>query len=395
MKRAIASALTLFCVACGGSSENVNPEPGGAEAPRAQAGSPAGGENGPPEIVSAALEPADAGTNDALSVKLVVRDPDQDRVRTTVEWYRNGNLVEDLSDLTAPAGEFTRGDRVYAIVYATDGTHDVTAQTAALSIANAAPSVKMLRIKPERATALALLEVESEVVDDDGDRVTLAYRWLVNGEVVPGATTPRLEPGVAHRGDTVAVQVNVSDSQDETGWIQSKSFGLANSAPKITTQPNYELSGSGQYSYEVAAKDPDGDSPLRYEVVQGPPGMTVEVTSGVVTWRVPADAKGVYPIELAVTDPYGGKTTQSYSLAVDWSEGPKDAKAPARKPAPAAATTRTNRQACSSTPAAVRLRPRRRTPTTLVTGITQTRIRRGRPRKRSSDAPRGMRADDA
>jgi hypothetical protein len=336
MKRAIASALTLFCVACGGSGEDVTPEPSAPAAPRAQAGRESG-ENGAPQIVSALLEPADAGSNDSLSLELVIRDPDQDRVRTTVEWYRNGELLEDLSDLSVPAGEFARGDSVYAIVYATDGKHDVTAQTAALSIGNATPRVKMLRIKPEHASALDMLEVEAETVDDDGDRVTLAYQWLVNGKPVPEATTMRLAPGIARRGDTVAVQVNASDSYDETGWIQSKSFGVANAAPTITTQPNYELSGSGRYSYEVAAKDPDGDSPLRYELVQGPPGMSVDVASGVVTWRVPADAKGVYPIELAVSDPHGGKTTQSYSLSVDWSEGPANAKAPARKPAPASA----------------------------------------------------------
>ena len=221
---------------------------------------------------------------------------------------------------------------MYAIVYATDGKHDVSAQTPALSIGNAAPRVKTLRITPDRATALDLLEAQADVVDDDGDRVQVSYRWLRNGEPLPEATNSRLAPGIAHRGDTVAVQVNATDGSDESGWIQSKGLQLANAAPTITTQPNYELSGSGQYSYEVAAKDPDGDSPLRYEIVQGPPGMSVDVSGGRVTWRVPADAKGVYPIEIAVSDPHGGKTTQSYSLSVDWDAGQKDAKG-AAKPA--------------------------------------------------------------
>jgi hypothetical protein len=64
-----------------------------------------------------------------------------------------------------------------------------------------------------------------------------------------------------------------------------------------------------------------------------------------VTWRVPPTAKGTYPIELQVSDAYGGKTTQSYSLAVGWDDVPANANpSPARggnaaRPAPPAAAT--------------------------------------------------------
>src|SRR4029453_15545264 len=85
---------------------------------------------------------------------------------------------------------------------------------------------------------------------------------------------------------------------------------------------NYELGASGHYSYDVAAKDPDGDEPLRYELLQGPPGMSVDVSEGRVTWAVPADAKGTYEVELAVSDGYGGRTLQHYALALDWNEAP-------------------------------------------------------------------------
>jgi len=45
-----------------------------------------------------------------------------------------------------------------------------------------------------------------------------------------------------------------------------------NASPSITSQPNYELGASGHYSYEVAAKDPDGDDTLRYELLEARPG---------------------------------------------------------------------------------------------------------------------------
>jgi hypothetical protein len=142
----------------------------------------------------------------------------------------------------------------------------------------------------------------------------------------------------------VVVQVRATDGSNPSPWVASAPLTLANAAPKITTQPDYTLTGSAQYSYEVAAKDPDGDRPLKYELVQGPPGMVVDIVNGRVTWRVPATAKGVYPIELAVSDPYGGKTTQSYSLSVGWNDVPANASgaaSPAGAGAPKAANPST------------------------------------------------------
>ena len=318
MKRVIAVAITLLCVGCGSSTEDTS-EVDRAEARPAQA---KGGENAPPEIVSAVLAPEAAGASDPISVVILAKDADRDRVELTVEWYRNGELVADQDGTSVPAGTFARGDRLYAIVYASDGKDEVTAQTASLFLGNSAPTVRRVAITPPRPTALDLLEVAPDAVDEDGDPVELSFRWLRNGQPIPDANGPRLPPGVGHRGEGIVVQVKASDGSDESPWISSAPLTISNAAPAITTQPNYTLRGSGQYSYDVAATDPDGDRPLKYELVTGPPGMAVDVASGRVSWRVPGAAKGVYPIELAVSDPYGGKTTQSYSLAVDWSEVP-------------------------------------------------------------------------
>lgn len=332
MKRVIAAAITLLCVGCGGSSDDASV--GGSSA--ARSGSAAKGENAPPEIVTATLEPAAAGASDPISVAVVVKDPDRDRVRLTIEWYRNADLVPDLDETSVPAGTFARGDRVYAIVYASDGKDEVSHQTAPLVLGNSAPTLRRVVITPPRPTALDLLEVHPDVADEDGDAVSLSYRWLRNGQPIPDGDAPRLRPGVGHRGEQIIAQVKASDGSAESPWVSSAPLAVANAAPAIKTQPNYTLSGSAQYSYDVAAEDPDGDRPLKYELVQGPPGMAVDIVSGRVTWHVPATAKGVYPIELAVSDPYGGKTTQSYSLAVGWNEAPANA-SDAVKPAKAAA----------------------------------------------------------
>ena len=318
MKRVIAFAITLLCVACGGSDAPTEV----ADAPGAKAAKAARPDNQPPEISKAVIEPAGAGASTPLTLEIVATDPERDRVTVTVEWYRNGELAEDLTEQGVPAETFVRGDRVYAMAYASDGGEEVTRQTATMVIANSAPTVRRISITPTRPTALDLIQVEADVQDVDGDPFETRYRWMRNGQPLPDADGPRLPPGIGHRAEQVVVQVQATDGSNESEWVSSAALVLANAPPAITTQPNYSLSGAGQYSYEVAAKDPDGDRPLKYELVTGPQGMSVDVVSGVVTWQVPTDAKGVYPIELAVSDPYGGKTTQRYSLAVDWNDAP-------------------------------------------------------------------------
>jgi putative Ig domain-containing protein len=322
MKRvAVAAATALLCLACGDSSDA--PAPSAAPAPRAdQSGS---SENQAPTIESAAIVPTEASAADALAVEVHADDADNDRLTMTYEWYRNGEQVPELHESNVPAGTFARGDRIHAIVNVSDRLHQVSLQTNEIAIANAPPRVDQVGIAPLHPTGLDLIEAKVTGHDADSDDFTYDYRWIKNGQPVPGVNGSRLPPGTVKRGDQLAVEVVARDSEGFGPSVACPPITIQNASPAINSQPNYELGASGHYSYDVAAKDPDGDEPLRYELLEAPPGMTVDVTSGHVTWDVPANAKGTYQIELAVSDGYGGQTLQHYALALDWNEAPASA----------------------------------------------------------------------
>ena len=66
--------------------------------------------------------------------------------------------------------------------------------------------------------------------------------------------------------------------------------------------------------YRAAATDPAaGADPLRWSLVQGPSGMAIGATTGVLNW-VPA--AGTFSVQIAVTDGDGGRTTQAWTLEV-------------------------------------------------------------------------------
>jgi len=332
MKRAIAVAIALACVACGSSSD----VPADPSAARPGAARKSGAANEAPTIDQAEIMPNPAGAADPLTLDLKARDAERDRLTTSVEWYKNGELVPDVHGAVVDAGTFSRGDTVYAIATVSDAGHETTVQSAAISIGNSAPRVRSVFISNPRVTAADMVEAQATVEDPDGDSFEISYQWYVNGEPVPSATTPRLPPGVAHRGDKVSVSASATDGSDVGAPAQSAPIVLANAAPVITTQPSYEMTPNGAYTYSMAAKDADGDTPLRYELLEGPEGMKVDDQSGVVTWAVPDEAKGNSTIKIAVSDPYGGRSTQTWVLSVDWNQLPASPNGKQKPASPAA-----------------------------------------------------------
>jgi hypothetical protein len=309
MRRALLASGVGICLACGGGDESQRARTSPEEEIEA---------NRPPDVVSVAIAPEHPTTEDALTAALRVIDPDRDRVSIDVTWYRNGSVYDDTGRQVIDPHEFVRDDRVWFEASISDGAEEIVVHSDPVTIANALPTASAIRITPPEPSAADMLEVEMQGGDADGDPVTWSYRWQIDGVAVEGAQTKRLPPGRARRGARVVAEVSGNDGFEHGEWSASPSVVLGNAAPKVTTQPVYGLASPGRYVYEVKAEDPDGDQPLRFELGSGPPGMAIDLVSGVITWPVPQDAQGAYPVEIAVSDPHGGRAVQRYTLEVSW-----------------------------------------------------------------------------
>lgn len=315
MRRALLVAVIGIGLACGGedavdeAERTIEPVEGEA--------------NRPPHVEALSIAPAEPTAEDALSVALRVIDPDRDPLEITLTWYRNGSVYDDTGRQTIDPGEFSRDDTVHVEAEVSDGSEQIALTSERVTIANALPRPDALRITPPEPAAADMLEVELEGTDADGDPVRWSYRWLVDGEPLEGANGKRLAPGRLARGARVSVEVSGNDGIADGEWTASDAVVIGNARPKITSQPVYGLASPGRYVYEVKAEDPDGDQPLRYELAEGPDGMAIDLVSGVVSWQLPPQANGSYPVEIAVSDPHGGRATQRWSLDVSWQDEPE------------------------------------------------------------------------
>jgi hypothetical protein len=311
MIRLLCLLVALSLAACGGEE----PAPQQSAKPKARVSN-----NRAPVIDSVRFVPEEPGVGDVLSVAIRALDPDGDRLDIEVDWYRNGSI-----ELSGPAtrletGDFNQGDRVWAEVWVSDGEEEVIHTTEAIEFENQAPDVHAVRIVPRRATGADTLMVDSNAGDRDGDAYELHYRWYINGQVVRDATGASLQPGNAKRGDKVEVEVAASDGGGQGEWIRSPAVDIRNSAPVFRSRPSEASVGAGQYTYQIKTEDPDGDSPLRYSLLEGPPGLRVDLISGLVSWEV--GEGGSFPIRVSVSDPHGAQSEQDFTLTLAWEDEP-------------------------------------------------------------------------
>ncbi len=87
--------------------------------------------------------------------------------------------------------------------------------------------------------------------------------------------------------------------------------------PVITSAPLLETIPGVSYTYDVEAVDPQGQV-LTYSLVQGPSGMAIEPSTGLLTWPFPQRPAGENQVTVTVqaSDPDGHTATQTFTLFV-------------------------------------------------------------------------------
>ena len=90
-------------------------------------------------------------------------------------------------------------------------------------------------------------------------------------------------------------------------------LGVPNRAPAFATVPGLEATVGREYRYAPRGTDPDGDV-LRFTLVGGPAGASVDAATGVVTWTPTETQVGNFPVTLLLDDLRGGTAEQAFTV---------------------------------------------------------------------------------
>ena len=221
-----------------------------------------------------------------------------------IEWKINGDLSPGERSGSLVTDSFRKGDSVQARVKI--GGRMLFSNT--VTLANAPPEIRSVRIVPETIRPGDSLAVEASGTDVDEDAVTFEYDWVKNG--LPAGIGSRLE-GPLKRNDAISVKITPFDGTAHGNFLILRREVL-NYPPEIQGVAEALLSEEG-YSCRIDAADGDGD-PLTYALKEAPPGMTIGGATGAIRWPVPAGYTGKVPVMVSVSDGHGGEAT--YAMVV-------------------------------------------------------------------------------
>jgi hypothetical protein len=304
-------ALAALALACGGEEAQ-----GPATKPLGHAGARADAPGDqPPAIERVSLEPQEPLPGSEVRATVRATDPDGDPVTLLYEWRLDGEPLR--ADGPAVRLEYAaKGQELEVRVRASDGTSESEPARESTTIGNQRPEVLGLRVDPlEEVARGGRVVVSPHAQDADGDALEFRYHWTVNGRALEEEEGESLSTEGLRRGDEILVEVVASDGETESARFAGAPVRVGNAPPTIVSSPGAGFEG-GVFRYRLEASDPDGDRGLRYRLLSGPEGMTVDPVLGDVEWKPRRDQTGTHTVDVVVEDAAGGSGAQKFEVSV-------------------------------------------------------------------------------
>jgi MYXO-CTERM domain-containing protein len=276
--------------------------------------------NHAPQIVSQPITGAVAGS--LYRYQLKVKDPDPGDLLTfqLLEGPRAMQMDSSTGVLTwKPTAENVDQQKNYSIkVRVTDqaGTEANQSFTLTLRATNQFPVLDS--VLPTKATEGTLLTTILKVKDADGDKVSFVLEKAPVG-VSLNATSGEIR-WVPRQRDvgTHSLEVRCDDGRGGVLYLRwLVQVQNVNNPPFIQTLPLWRAQVGRDYVYLPRATDPDhASNTLRWTLVKGPTGMSIDGGTGRVLWSPLADQQRVQDVEIKVTDAAGASFSQKYRIWV-------------------------------------------------------------------------------
>ncbi|WP_386067933.1 putative Ig domain-containing protein [Tahibacter sp. UC22_41] len=271
--------------------------------------------NRAPQWVTTGLP--DVRVGEAYAVTLQTSDADVgDAVRYTRVSGPEGSDVDDLRGRFVWTPTPAQVGTVTVVLRATDLAGAYVDRSFSLTvIPNQLPVFTQL--PPGSALAGQGYSGTVAASDPDGDPLSLTLNRAPTGMTMTPAGVFAWTPTTLQVGHHV---VRVTATDDHGGatvaeWIVS--VERAGHAPVFTSTPVTVATKGKNYRYAVTASDADGDT-LTYSLAQFPSwGMTINASTGVISWPTVELGPGVsYAVTVRVDDSHGNLVEQKYLIEI-------------------------------------------------------------------------------
>jgi hypothetical protein len=272
-------------------------------------------ENDPPTITSTPITTATEEVQYTYDVD--ASDIDGDTLTFSLSTYPTGMVIDNVSGLISWTPTNSQVGDNSVVVLVSDGKGGSDTQSFIITVINTndPPTITTVPITSATEDSLYIYDVEASDIDS-GDILNFILTAFPTGMSIDAATG--IIDWTPTNGQVGANSVVVVVS-DGNGGNDTQSFTLVvtntNDAPSITSTPVTAATEEVQYTYDVEATDLDGDS-YTFSLSTFPVGMTIDGTSGLITWTPTNSQVGPNSVVVVVTDGNGGNDTQSFTITV-------------------------------------------------------------------------------
>ena len=317
MSGSLVSALVMTALlgaGCGGDEAKDSRSPGSMLGANRTAAQRTRGGNEAPIIESVSLTPARPAPGRIVHASAAVSDADGDATELQFEWRTSvGRILGTARSLNTTG--FSEGERLELTVRATDGRDESEAFVEEFRLSVALPQIALVAIETDDGTKTgAALEAVVETTDEDQGGYGVLYEWRVSDRVV--GRDDEFDTSALLPGDVVTLNAQLEFSDSRTDLARSQPIVIGRVVPpKIISKPEVGVEG-GMFRYLVRATSTESGAKLKYELLEGPGGMTVDADSGVMSWRPSSEQRGAFSIEVAAKDQWGSGVAQSFEIRV-------------------------------------------------------------------------------
>lgn len=220
--------------------------------------------NALPTVSSVSISPSSPTEADTLSCSAgSSSDADGDSYTLAYAWRVNGVAISPTAT-TLGSSWFAKGDEVVCVITPSDSYGSGTAVSSLpVTIGNSAPTLTAVALSPTTAYEGSTLTcTPSGASDLDGDSISYAYAWTVDGATI-GVTTSTLDGTWFNKNNAVRCSVTPSDSTTSGSAVESNAVTIRNTAPTLSS---VGLTPTSAYESTILAcslgttDDADGDA---------------------------------------------------------------------------------------------------------------------------------------
>lgn len=222
-------------------------------------------------------------------------------------WFVNGMPVEASAGPLLEGMDLSRGDQLEVEAVCEGRTFTVVAE-----VVNSPPRITSVGLADPVLTAGEDIVLVPVAEDPDRDLLDFRVEWRVDGEDLAWITGLTLPGDQVETGSTIELTVIPRDQQTEGTPFVAEPLTVPERPPRFTsTLPErFEMQ---PFRYRAEAVDPDGKK-ISYRLEQGPEGMTIDASSGELTWTIPPGTSGEIPVQIVARDGDGQSAVQNFTL---------------------------------------------------------------------------------